>query len=244
MLAKKTHRLVKEPRISARYLADYMAASERARRTILRGCKYVSTAKVVQHDRAKASLSHYFSFDLPEVDGLKKRAAQLRAMMADDDFDRDVLDFNADYIDRFALVADKVTLPTAERLAPGSSPPIILESVKVSAELSFRLRRVAKGNKVRVGAGMLRYSKGKALNADAAAWQSAFLLGYLKATNIDPSAEPEAKLCLTVDAHLGKEYAAPTDSLSRFQNMEAACAGIAERWDKIAPRLMRISSSN
>lgn len=235
MLAKKTHRLVKEPRISARYLADYMAASERARRTILRSCKYVSTAKVVQHDRAKAALSHYFCFELPQTGGMSHTASKLRATMADDDFDRDVLDFNADYIDRFALVADKVVLPTAERLAPGGAPPIMLENVKVSAEVQFRLRRVAKGNKVRVGAGMLRYSKGKNLDVDVAAWQSAFLLGYLKMTNPDPSADPEAKLCLTVDAHIGKAYAAPTDSVSRFQNMEAACAGIAERWDKIAP---------
>lgn len=235
MLAKKTHRLVKEPRISARYLADYMAASERARRTILRGCKYVSTAKVIQHNRAKAAISHYFCFELPETGGMSQTASKLRAMMADDDFDRDLLDFNADYIDRFALVAVKVELPAAERMAPDNTPPIVLEGVKVSAEVQFRLRRISKGNKVRVGAGMLRYSKGKSLDVDAAAWQSAFLLGYLKKTNIDPGADPEPKLCLAIDAHLGKAYAAPGDSVSRFQNMEAACAGIAERWDKIAP---------
>jgi hypothetical protein len=235
MLAQKTHRLVKEPRVSARYLADYMAASERARRTILRNCKYVSTAKVVQHDRAKSAISHYFCSEIPETGGMSHKAAQLRNMMADDDFDRDVLDYNADYIDKFVTVAEQVKLPAADRLAPGTASPIVLEGVRVSAELHFRLRRIARGNKVRTGGGMLRYAKGRALDADVAAWQSAFMLGYLKMTNPDPSAEPQGKLCLTIDAHLGKAYAAPTDSVSRFQNMEAACAGIAERWEKIAP---------
>jgi hypothetical protein len=30
-------------------------------------------------------------------------------------------------------------------------------------------------------------------------------------------------------------HEAPTDSVSRFKNMEAACASIAERWPNVAP---------
>ena len=47
MLSLKTHNVLKSPKISLRYLADYMAASEKARRTIIRGCKYQPIARVV-----------------------------------------------------------------------------------------------------------------------------------------------------------------------------------------------------
>jgi hypothetical protein len=80
---------------------------------------------------------------------------------------------------------------------------------------------------------MLRYAKGKPLAPDIALWQSSFLPGYLKTTNNDTSAEPETKLCLTVDAHTGQAYPAPGDSVSHFHNMEAACATIADSWEKI-----------
>jgi hypothetical protein len=236
MLAKKTHREVKSPQISARYLADYMSASETAKRTIIRGCKYQPIAKIVQHNKAKAAISQFISSGAGEIIALTERAEQLRNMMADDEFDRLVLDHNADYLDRFATSQSTVIIPAAERLAAGKHGPITLSNVKVSAEIHFRLRRVvAKTNQVRVGAGMLRYAKNRPLNSEAAAWQSAFLLGYLGMTGSDPSESPEAKLCITVDAFSGVGYPAPGNSASRFKNMEAACESIAERWDNIQP---------
>ena len=82
---------------------------------------------------------------------------------------------------------------------------------------------------------MLRYAKNRALSPEAAAWQSAFLLGYLGMTGTDTSETPEGKLCLTVDAYSGTSYPAPGNSASRFKNMKSACESIAERWEKIQP---------
>lgn len=235
MSDKKTHRFVEKPQISARHLADYMAASERAKRSILRKCKYPKITQIIQHDHAKSAISQFLCGDGASTDTLTARAAQLRDMMADSDFRRDTLDFNADYIDRFVEVVDGVNIPAADRLPAGKPPPISLEEVKITAELHFRLSRIAKGNKVKTGAGMLRYAKGKSLDPETAAWQSAFLLGYLKMTSIDLGAEPERKLCLTVDVHSGIAYPAPGDAVSRFHEMEAACEAIAERWLNIKP---------
>ena len=53
MSDKQTHRLVKNPQISARHLADYMAATDIRKRSILVGCKYQTLARVVQHNEAK-----------------------------------------------------------------------------------------------------------------------------------------------------------------------------------------------
>ncbi len=65
MLQPKTHREVKSPQVNARYLADFMAASEVAKRSIIRGCKYQSIARVVQHD--EVAFEALTSKDWPEI---------------------------------------------------------------------------------------------------------------------------------------------------------------------------------
>jgi len=54
-------------------------------------------------------------------------------------------------------------------------------------------------------------------------------------TNTEEAAEPEHKLCVTIDAYTGVAHAAPTDAVRRFQNMRAACETIAEWWPRVAP---------
>jgi hypothetical protein len=235
MLSPRTHRMVKDPQISARYLADFMAASERARRTIVQKCKYQAISRVVQHDEAKVTVSRFIRERNTNIRDLREEATRLRSRLADNDFDRDLYDHNADYIDRFADIFSALVLPDAERLAPGRTPPLELRGTKITVEIHLRFRRLTKTNKVRVGAAMLRYSKGKPLSDDTAKWQSSFLFGYLGMTNTEEAAEPEHKLCVTIDAYTGVAHAAPTDAVRRFQNMRAACETIAEWWPRVAP---------
>src|SRR5260370_28733714 len=124
MLAKRTHREVKSPQITARYLADYMSASEMAKRTIIRNCKYQPTAPIVKHKHAKLGVSHFICSGNGETIALTERAEHLRTMMADSDFDRQMLDHNADYLDRFAQIQSKIEFPKAERLPAVRAAPI------------------------------------------------------------------------------------------------------------------------
>lgn len=234
---KKTHREVKKPQMSARHLADYMAASETAKRTIVQKCKYQSTARVIQHDEAKMTISKYFQGSgVSGQSALREAAQALRDRLADDDFDRDLFDSNADYIDQFVLVSAGLNIPNAERLPPGRPLVIDISGLSIKPQIQFRLRRVARGNKIKTGGGMLRYSKGKALPVDVAEWQSAFLLGCLQMTEHgQDGSEPEHGLCLTVDAYSGVAHPAPTDAIRRFKHMESACASIVERWPNVLP---------
>jgi hypothetical protein len=52
---------------------------------------------------------------------------------------------------------------------------------------------------------------------------------------MEDGAEAERNLSLTLDAHSCDTHPAPSDSVRRFQNMEAACATIAQRWPNVAP---------
>jgi hypothetical protein len=231
----KTHREVKEPKISFRFLADFMAASSTAQRSIVRSCKYPPIARLVQHNEAKLSIAKFIRSENPDATELTEKAQELRNRLADNQFDRDLFDHNADYLDRYAVVHASLALPKAEILNPGPHPSIIINGVKVSPELHFRFQRVTKSNEVKIGAGMLRYQKGKALSPVIAAWQSAILLGYLNSTNSDDSQTPEGKLCITVDAFSAVVHVAPTDAKRKFSQTESACETIAEWWQGIKP---------
>ena len=120
-------------------------------------------------------------------------------------------------------------------MSPKKVPPVTLNGVKVTTEICSSFQRVTRTNKVRIGAAMLRYAKGRSLSVETAKWQSAFLFGCLRQVITDPTINPEQKLCITIDAYSGKCHAAPSDAVSRFGNMAAACASISERWDNVTP---------
>ena len=220
--------------MSARFLADYMAASRRGERTILTGCKFIKLARGIQHQEAKAIIGRYLLAGETDPELLTDSAQDLRDRLADDDFERDTLDYNADYVQRFAEVSGGLVLPLAYRQAPGSKNVIDLSGVTVTLDLCMRLNRTTKTNQVRVGAVTLRYGKGKALSGEVGDWQSSLLFGYLQAEVSQQNAIAERKLCLTVDAYKGVTYPAPGDAVSRFKNMAAACATIADAWPNIA----------
>ncbi len=233
---EKTHRQIKEPQIGIRYLAEYMNGSDRARRTLLRRCKYQPIARVIQHKEAKLSVSYFLRNDGYSLDDLVAEAEKIRNRIADTDFDAALYSHNADYLIRFSKIADDLKLPTTDVSQPGKMIDTSLHGTRVTASLDFRLRRVTKTNKVRVGAGMLRYAKGKKVNAAEAQWQSALMFGLLRLPgHMEDGADPELKLCITLDAYSGDCYPAPSDAVSRFQNAEAACATIADAWGQIQP---------
>jgi hypothetical protein len=227
-----THRYQKQPRMGLRYLADFMAVSKRGERSILQNSKYRPIAKVIQHTEARGIVGKFLRDSDTDASWLREEAERLRNRLADDDFDRELYDNNADYISRFADVCGDLDLPKAERLIPGPRQSIDIHGVAITVDLSFRLRRRTKTNKLRHGAAMLRYARGKNLPAEVGAWQSAFLLGFLGDTSTEPEIEPERQLCLTIDAYAGVCHPAPGNSVNRYHNMKAACQSIAEQWPK------------
>ncbi len=233
MPQEKALKEVKNPTITARYLADYMASSERAKRTIIYGCKYPVTARVLQHTEAKAIVSNFLQDTNAHSSILGEKAKALRERLADDDFERDLYDVNADFVDRFAEIFPDLVLPDAERLPANHLPQITLNGVIVKPQAQFCLRKHGRNNKIKIGAVSFRYAKNKPLDENVAAWQSAFMHGYHCSLFRDDGAEPDKSLCLTLDAYTGRAYPAPGDAVTRFKNMEAACLTIAERWPNI-----------
>lgn len=236
MSESPTHRLVKTPKVNSRYLSDYMVASERMKRTIIRDCKYRKIARAIQHDRAKAFITNSLRSHSISQEGLKAEGQRLLDMMADTDFDRDTLDVNGDFLIAFGEVFSLDTFPkTADFVDAPTGFKVNINGVDVDPDIRFGVQRVTKTNRTRTGLGTIRYAKGKPLNDDVGAYQSSVLFGCRKMIDVQDPTAPEEKLCLTLDCATGRFIPAPSDATRRFQNMEAACKTIAEWWDSIEP---------
>ena len=231
----KTHIAVLEPEISVRFLADYMAASERRRRSIVEGCKYRPIARMLQHKEATATISNAIQKGSVDPQALKDKAESIRNKLADDDFDALTNEANADYVQKFSEVVASIKLPNAEILPGKVFPPFKVHGVKVRFSPNLLLRRLDKTNKLKRGAFMLRYAKGKPLNPIVGGNQAAAAFGLLKEYDVEEGAEADKPICVTLDAFTGVLYAAPGASISIFANMKAACQSIAERWPNIKP---------
>lgn len=234
MEEKKTHRLVEKPQMSARFLADYMAASDQARRTILRGCKYRAIARIVQHDDAKLAITKYLLGSKFDPTALEAEAEYVRNKIYDSDFEKDCNEINADYIDRFSKVSENLNLPKNSQWAAGKTYPAQeINGLKVSFAPNLLVSRPGKKNLTKVGAMMLRYKKGSALSEEVACFQSSIIHGLMCSYGGEPEHEVDPKICFTLDAHTGTAHCAPTNAVSRFNNVKAACATIADAWDNI-----------
>ena len=234
-MSKPTHVEVKEPRITIRRLADYMAASEQAKRSIAQSCKYRPIARVIQHHEAQLVIANSIRAGSPDKDKLLERAEFIRNKIADDDFEAAVNDHNAGYVERFAAVVAELQLPDADILPFTEFAPLDVNGVSLRLRPHLRLRRLTRTNKTKSGALMLRYAKGKALPPAVAAWQSAGIFGFLRAIQEDEAAEADKALCITLDAYQAATYEAPGNAVYLFNEMKAACAAIAERWPAIKP---------
>jgi hypothetical protein len=234
-MADKTHVLMPDPEIDIRYLADYMAGSERKKRTIVSGCKYRPIARMLQHKDARLTIASALRKGEATKENLKERATFIRSKLATGDFDALKNETNADYVEQFSEVVASVELPKADILPGKVFPAIPINGVRVTFSPSLILRRLTKTNKLRRGALMLRYAKSKPLDPEIGDFQSSAIFGLLGVHQDEEGSEPERALCLTLDAVTGKLYPAPTNAVSNFANMKAACQTIAERWPNIPP---------
>ncbi len=234
---KKTHTFRPQPGMSVRMLADYMSSSEQAKRSFLTKCKYQPKAPVIQHKDAQESISNRVSRVGATDTDIVARIETLRSGLQGSQFECEVAENNADYLERFLEQPFAVPSTAQEVMAATKLLPLEFEGFSLTCSPHLILKRVNRRNVPKMGLGFLRYSKGRALPAENACWQGAISFGYLKAKLEQGLAEvdPEKELCVTFDVWTGVAHAAPGNAIYRFNEVRAACAGIAQRWANIEP---------
>jgi hypothetical protein len=237
MADDKTHSLREKPGMSASKLADYMAASEQARRSILRQCKYRPIARVVQHQAAKESIADSLSSGEFGDGMLEIKMEILRNGLHGSEFDNEVAEHNADYIERFLQMKPELPTRAKEVAKAGKMPALDLDGFSLSFYPDLVLKRVNQRNVPKIGVAFFRYGKNKPISDEVGCWQSAISFGYLdtKLKQGTVETDPEKELCATLDVWSGKCHVAPGNAIYRFNEVKAACAGIVERWHQIAP---------
>lgn len=232
---KKTHRERKDPQVSISRLADYMAASEQVRRSMMNSFRFQPIGRVIQHKEARRIISNYLSSASRNLRDLEIALDDLESKICDSQFEIDTLQHNCDYLRRFIAMAASIDLPDAEYIIIDSLPSITLNGTKVTFSPQALASRVTRRNTLKSGALMLRYAKNEPLPTEVGLWQSSFMFGYLTKYPLDETSQPEKALCLTLDCYLGVAYQAPGDAIYRFKEMAAASGGIAERWAALKP---------
>lgn len=234
---KKTHSLRLQPGMSVRMLADYMTCSEQAKRTFLTKCKYQPKAPVIQHKDAQESISDRLSRVGATDADISARIDTLRSGLQGSPFECEVAENNADYLERYLEQPFSLPSSAQEVIAGSKLPSLEVEGFTITCSPHFVFKRVNRRNATKMGLGFLRYSKGRPLLAEAAYWQSAISFGYLKLKLEQGLSEtdPDKDLCVTFDVWAGESFTAPGNAIYRFNEVKAACAGIAQRWDNIQP---------
>lgn len=234
---KKTHTLRPSPGMSIRMLADYMTASEQAKRTLLTRSKYAPIAPTIQHDAARESIVEHLSSGGGSSDGIELRIASLKSGLQGSAFEIEKAENNADYLERY--LATLPTLPPkVQQVTPGDKMPALdIEGFALRCSPEFIFRRITRTNVQKIGLGFLRYSKGKALPIETACWQGAIAVGYLTTKLQQGLGDVDADREITgvIDVWTGQCHTAPSNSVYRFNEVKAACAGIAQRWAQIPP---------
>lgn len=216
-------------------LAEYMAASDQARRTIVRNCKYVSIARYMQHTIAKKTLADHLEDGNPLPGDLSDKAEQIRHMLADTDFDKQKFDQNADYVQAFSEVSHKFDLSGITLTSSPDDFDRAFSGTKVKYRPDLLTSRTTKANTQKIGGVMFRFSKSGPVSADVAGFQAAFMFGFLGEFPFIEEAKPEGDMSFVLCANSGKAHATPAKPIYKYNEMKAVCSDIAEKWANVEP---------
>lgn len=232
---KRTHRVVAHPTVPVQYLADYMAASNQARRGIVQKCKYKSLARVLQHQMARKTITDHLLGGNPLPGDLAEKAQALRERLADTDFDASLNQHNGDFVDAFATHCDGFDASAFNLVAATELEPPAFHETVVPFTPSLLTYRKTKANTHKIGAIMFRYAKGKPVPQAVAEWQAAFMYGFFSDRPFIEEAKPEGKLCVVWCAVSGERFTVPDKPIYKFNEMKAVCGDISERWANVPP---------
>ncbi len=231
-----THRLQANPRIRAQDFAEYMAASDVAKRSLIRRCKFRPLAPMLQHREAKSSIARWMREGSGDLAALATEAARIRRKLADTAFEADTNEHNAAYIEAFMAVCESLEIPACQMTPPMGKMQFGIEGLTVGYSPDLLLTATNRQNVAKAGALFLLYQKGKAAVEEPSLYLNSLSFAYLSGSAIVEYAETDKKLCVSVCSHSGVVRCAPGNAATRFKNMQAAAETIVEQWDAIKPQ--------
>lgn len=234
------HVFHRDPRISATKLGEFLVADESRKLTIVKDCKKAKKAVVLHYTKTRHGFSDAFGPDGFDPQAMVQRAIALRGSAGGTDWDIADTKMSAAALDEIATIADRLPLQGAQRIArpAGGWGGVDIEGVRVSVNPDVVFCLPHRGV-MKVGAALLYTTKDptKALSRElgdnkAGDYVAALLLRLLE-LKLASSGVPYPAKCFVIDVHRREIYTPPTRFKTALKHIEAACHGIASRWDKI-----------
>ncbi|WP_339815247.1 hypothetical protein [uncultured Imperialibacter sp.] len=224
-------KIVKSPRISINKLADYTDANSSRRKKIIEECKYPDDVRFLQtwYNDAKKYVAKYCTTGF-DVDILDKGMKTIAAKPA---LDPTSVTRNKSNAEVLALLKS-IEFPDLSNfnvyVYKGENKKLEIKGVDISAYPDIIIEGVHRKNPI-VGALKFQYSSGNQLTEEPRKSVSALLVKFLQ--DEYPKHKAHLPLCLSIDIHQQGITAAPKTIISRFNQIDACCEEIADRWDSI-----------
>jgi hypothetical protein len=219
------------PRVSINKLAEYMIASPRRRRTIVKDQKYPPDFKVAIYSEALNAITSYIA--APDEGKLIAAMEAALAKKGDTEWELQRNQLCAEAIEAFLDFASDMTFDgvTAER-SSADAAEIEIAGVVVSVRPEILLKfQSPKGVKI-IGGMKICFCKSSPVGEEAASYITGTLHSFLKSGCRDGElADPS--LILAMDVFDRKVHFAPKAFKARMADVEAACEEISRAWPAV-----------
>lgn len=239
-------RVNRHPRFTVLELAEYMAADDGPRETILRDMKYERIARSLVYRTLNQAVSGYLVS--PTRDG-RILAAARATLEAERDAalnprQRDNFVYELRALDAFERSANALQLAglNIER-APHTGHQLDIHGLTVNIRPTAHIREMRPRGGSYVGALLIDTAKGIAPRTpeaerrltNAMTYAAILLHQYTAAVLTDSNAKPSPGHSVVFHTHRQERVAAPSNYRRTFRNIEASCRGIVRGWANIVP---------
>ena len=221
------------PRISLNALAEYVVASPRRQRAILREQKYPQPIRTAYYREAERAIIRCIA-GRTDVDGVRRIARILEGRAANTGYERSRLQNGVLAMTRFADVYSNFDLRNLDIRVANPRPAIVeIRQVVVSVRPELLLEGPVRGQDGnRYGMLKLYFGKDDPIDGGRADCTGAIVQRY--AMEQLPADQPsDRRLCRVLDVFAGRLIEAPRATIRTFENIEAACEGIAALWNGV-----------
>lgn len=219
------------PKINLEKLGEYLAASPRGRRRVIKSLKRKRKFVSTSYKQAEKIISKYIAYGeghdelvLNEIKRLEKKIP-----VSDLDEQKDLLCIEA--MELFLDIADEISINEFDSMKEDPTTPtsIMIAGVTIDINPEIILRNLNLETGSKVGAIKIYFSKNYPLSRNAGYYMSTILYQYLE-EHLGDVGEPDHSHCYVIDVFNQKVYETPRAHKRYRADVQAACEEIARAW--------------
>ncbi|PIF98314.1 hypothetical protein [Comamonas sp. 26] len=218
-----------EAKITANKLGEYLTASARRRRSIIKTIQEEGGFPAMHYTDARNAICDYLSGNISSQQLLEK-SIELKNYVSDNNFSQSTKNASGAAIEDFIELEDEIVVKNC-LIRKGSDfqeNSIEISGVKVGAKPDLML--LSADTEEVVGCIKFHFSQSASLEKDSAEYTATIMKKHLE-DNYTGGNKIDPKKILIIDNPTGEIYEAPKSTKSRLKDIEAGCEEIFARWE-------------